>query len=151
MKLLFIKQFYLGSFLVLGILVSSCEIKTEEIRYGKDNCEFCKMTIIDQQFATEAVTDKGKVYKFDDLLCMVNYLNAEENAKVNFKHIVVNDYEKSEDFIPVKEATFIKSDIIKSPMAGNIAAFKNPEIAEAFGHETPTHEVISWKDLYTKK
>ena len=33
----------------------------------------CKMTLVDKKFGAEVVTKKGKVYKFDDLNCMIKF------------------------------------------------------------------------------
>jgi len=60
-----------ASFMLLFI---SCSTKPQPIQYGKDVCDHCKMTIVDQKFGGEIVTKKGKAYKFDDLICMAKFL-----------------------------------------------------------------------------
>ena len=50
------------SLLSLALLVASCAPKAEPIDYGKEECAFCKMTIVSPQFASEGVTQKSKAY-----------------------------------------------------------------------------------------
>ena len=62
--------------LVLGailVLFQQCTQEPEPLVYGKDVCQFCKMTLMDHKFGAELVTNKGKVYKFDDINCMLNF------------------------------------------------------------------------------
>ena len=50
-------------FAVLLFLInsSSCSSQVKPIKYGKDECYFCKMTIVDQKFGVEIVSKKGKI------------------------------------------------------------------------------------------
>ncbi|MDX1911017.1 MAG: hypothetical protein SFV22_06010, partial [Saprospiraceae bacterium] len=52
----------------------ACSTGPEPIRYGQDNCHACKMTLTDRRFGAEIVTKKGKVYKFDDLNCLMGHI-----------------------------------------------------------------------------
>ena len=56
-------------------VITGCEVSPQPIDYGNEVCDFCKMTIVDTQHATEIVTKKGKTYKFDASECMVNFMN----------------------------------------------------------------------------
>lgn len=113
-------------FNILGIislgLFFSCSPKgPEKINFGKDQCELCKMGIEDPKFATELITEKGRIYKFDDLNCMQSY--ATENAEqVGQAQLYVPDFITNELF-PLEKATLITGGAIKSPMNGNVAAF----------------------------
>ena len=59
------------------VLVSfmACTTEPRPINYGEDVCYYCKMNIVDRQHAAEAVTHKGRVYTFDAIECMMNYVN----------------------------------------------------------------------------
>ena len=59
------------SLLSLGLLMASCAPKAEPIDYGKEECAFCKMTIVSPQFASEVVTQKSKAFKYDAVECML--------------------------------------------------------------------------------
>jgi copper chaperone NosL len=55
------------------IMLIACNPERKPIQYGEDKCAFCRMSIVDQRFGGEIVTQKGKVYMFDAVECMVNY------------------------------------------------------------------------------
>lgn len=130
---------------------SACSIETEPINYGKENCAFCKMTIMDKQFGTELVTIKGKVFKFDDLSCMSKYMKTAELHEADCKHVVVNNYEKPGEFMDYNKAFFVQAENLQSPMLGNIAAFDNEVSLQEFKSTDSTAKNITWtgiKDLY---
>lgn len=133
--------------LLLPIALLSCTVKTEPFKYGKDTCHFCKMGIIDPKFGGEIVTKKSKVYKFDDLVCMVRFLESGAVAEKEIDKKVVINYEKENDFIDVTSATFILSPGFRSPMGSNTAAFSSLPAAQknAAGKEG---KLLSWDDLY---
>lgn len=58
--------------LFMYMLLSACTPKAQSITYGADMCHFCKMNIVDVQHASEIVTKKGKVFKYDAIECMLN-------------------------------------------------------------------------------
>ncbi|MBP7184639.1 MAG: nitrous oxide reductase accessory protein NosL, partial [Saprospiraceae bacterium] len=120
----------------------------EEIRLNKDNCANCKMTITDGHFATELVTKKGRVYKFDDIKCMLAFKKAEPD-KVASKHFV-NNYAEDNKLIPAESAFYIKGGLVVSPMAGNIAAFENKEKALQFNNKLKG-VLLSWNDILNQK
>ncbi len=111
-------------FLIVGF--SRCSNSTAQpIVLNKDNCDYCKMTIADGRFAAELITKKGRVYKFDDLSCMIEY--ASENKNIPIKLFFVSDFLGNNTLIPAETSYFIKGDLLKSPMRGNIAAFTSEE------------------------
>ncbi len=107
--------------LILLLVFTACEVTPEPIRYGEEGCVFCNMTIVDKQHASELVTNKGKVYKFDAIECMINFKN--ENTDKEFELELVNDYSNPGKLIKATEATYLISDQIKSPMGANLSAF----------------------------
>lgn len=133
---------------VAGIIFvsASCTGKMESrpIIMNKDVCAGCKMTITDLKFATEFITDKGKVYVFDDMSCMIHYLTKHSDVKTYA--IYVPDYAASNELVKLPTAFFVKGDEFRSPMGGNIAAFKTRDIAEMYAKEYNS-KVMSWTDL----
>jgi copper chaperone NosL len=116
----------------------------EPIILNKDNCDHCKMTISDGKTAAELITKKGRVYKFDDMRCLLDY--KAEKKQVEFEGIYVNDYLADNVLIPVEKAFYIKADQIKSPMNGNIAAFKTKEDANKYAAKFGVI-VLDWKAI----
>lgn len=120
---------------LLVLLNSSCTIELEKINYGNDACHFCKMTIVDKQHAAEAVTTKGKVYKYDASECMINdlkHLSADNTGKKNtgMALLFVNDYANPGELVNVETSTFLISQGIKSPMGANLSAFGSKDEAQ---------------------
>jgi copper chaperone NosL len=107
------------------------------------------MTLVDRKFGAEVVTKKGKVYKFDDVNCMVNYLNSGEVEDRDIAHRLVIDFATPEKLIPVEHAFFLKSDNIKSPMASQVAAFEKKEELDKLKKEL-TGVYLVWGELVTQ-
>jgi len=107
----------------LMLLLFSCSVKPEPLVYGKDACYTCKMTLMDNTFGAEIVTTKGKIFKFDDVNCLINFYNSGQLAHENVKEILIVDFANPEKLIDARNALYIKSEMIKSPMASNLAAF----------------------------
>lgn len=127
------------------ILFASCGNNgPEPINYNQDACDFCKMSISESRFAAELISVKGRVYKFDDLQCLLQY-NA-SNKEVAVKNYYVADFLADKQLIDATSAFFIKSETLKSPMGGNIAAFATQKSATTYTNKNQT-EIINWEDL----
>lgn len=113
--------------LSLVFLLLSCNTEPVPIEFGKDMCYTCKMTMMDNRFGAEIVTKKGKVYKFDDVNCMLGFYHSDFEEQSNAKHILVVDFTKPGEFIDATNAWYLKSDSVRSPMSSGIAAFANDE------------------------
>jgi copper chaperone NosL len=126
--------------LISCALCFGCSVKPEPLRYGVDACHTCKMTLVDRKFGAEIVTTKGKVYKFDDMNCMVNFLNSGEVQDRDVAYRLVVDYATPEKLIPAGDAFYVKSDQIRSPMASGIAAFETEDAMR--------DQLRAWKGIY---
>lgn len=122
---------------VLAVFLVSCEIGPKPIAYGTDTCAYCSMTIVDQQHAAELVTEKGRVYKFDAIECMINY--DLENVQQLVELHLVNDFNSPGALIEAKTATYLVSSEFSSPMGANLSAFSSEKAAmekkQKFGGE----------------
>jgi len=117
------------------------------IEYGKDNCEQCRMTVINPQFAAGLLTSKGKVYAFDAGECLVRYLKANG---VNVKdQYFMSDYTKPGTLIDATKSAYLHGENIQSPMGGNLAAFS--DIASAKSAQTELGgNLLNWNELISK-
>ncbi len=107
------------------LFVDSCTTGPEAIRLGKDNCAFCKMTISDSRFGSEIVTSTGKVFKFDDIQCMEQFMKeADEKVRKN-SGVYLVDFCGNHGFLSTEKSILLKSVALKSPMNGNVAAFSS--------------------------
>ncbi|MBT8394227.1 MAG: nitrous oxide reductase accessory protein NosL, partial [Bacteroidia bacterium] len=129
-------------YLIFLLLLSACSSKPVPIEYGVDACHFCRMTIVDKVHASEVVTKKGKVYKFDASECMINFMDEFDTSTI--KLYLSNNYTEPEVLIDATQATFLISKNVPSPMGGFLTAFKNKEdalkVKEQKGGETYTWE-----------
>lgn len=135
--------------LVLLMVMMSCSNKPQPITYEHDECIECKMTIVDKAYGAEIISTKGKVYKFDDIVCMIDFMNAANIKAGDVEKMLVINFEKENDFIDVNQASFYVSDDLHSPMNGNAAAFVNAQQAILF--QTGKQGIImEWKELKEK-
>ncbi len=135
--------------LALSLIIISCSPKTEPFKYGKDNCYFCKMGIIDPKFGGEVVTKKSKVYKFDDVICMVRFLQSGTLKEEEIAKKVIINFEKENDFLDVDKAIFWVSPELRSPMGSNAAAFSTQQAAANMKGDKEG-QLATWDDLYKK-
>jgi copper chaperone NosL len=124
-------------------------VKPEPLRYGVDACHTCKMTLVDRKFGAEVVTTKGKVFTFDDLNCMVNFLNSGELQERDVAYRLVVDYATPEKLIPAGDAFYLKSNHVRSPMASGIAAFESKEVMQQQLHAW-NGIYLTWGELVTE-
>jgi copper chaperone NosL len=106
---------------VVGFL--ACTPKPQPIEYGSDECHFCKMTIMDNRHAAEAVTKKGKVFKFDAIECLVAYVREEPGEQ--FALQLVCDYENPGEWLDATQCRYLISQNIPSPMGAFLSAFRD--------------------------
>ena len=109
---------------VMFFSLASCSAGIEPIIKGKDGCDYCKMTISDLRFGGELITQKGRVYKFDDAHCIISFYEANA-SKTQYSRILFSDFDVPGKLINLKEAVLLKSDALRTPMGGNIAAFSS--------------------------
>jgi copper chaperone NosL len=111
-------------------IAMSCSVEPQPINYGSDACEFCKMTIVENRWAAEIVTKKGKAYKYDAIECMMNYMNRNDISTESLALLLVDDYTQPGNLIDAIQATYIKSEAIPSPMGAFLSAFSKKDDAE---------------------
>ena len=131
---------------IIMIACTSCSTGPQPIQFGKDACDFCKMTILDQRFGGEVITKKGKVYKFDDVHCITSFLRSGTTEKTNVAGIFLLDYSAKTKFIPASESFLLQSNDLHSPMGGNTAAFVNQANREQ-ARQQVNGTNLQWNDI----
>ncbi|MCB0734141.1 MAG: nitrous oxide reductase accessory protein NosL [Flavobacteriales bacterium] len=141
------KQLHL---ILIGILIplnlASCIKVSEEIHYGKDNCHWCQMKIMDPQFGAEAITDKGRVFKFDSGECLIHYLN---KTKSGHSMVLVTDYSSPKSLIDAQSAWYLISEKVPSPMGAYLSAHASEKSARSY-HVAKGGMIYSWDQVITK-
>lgn len=123
--------------LILSLfIVMACSHEPQPISYGHDACSFCEMTIVSRNFAAQAVSSKGKQFKYDSVECLVHHLEQEESE---MELVWVTDYQHPGIMIEAEKAHFVIDDSIKSPMGANLAAVRHDRTNS-----------LSWEELQGK-
>ena len=125
----------------------SCSLEPEKINYGSDSCHFCQMTIVDQQHAAQYVTAKGKQFKFDAIECMLNEFSEITTEDVSV--ILVADYGNPGNMTAARNATYLISEEIKSPMGAFLSAFSEEQKAKEL-LLTSTDKIYTWSSIKEK-
>ena len=143
MKLL--NSIKIGLLLGLGIL-SACHPESKPIAYGEDKCEFCRMSIVDNQFGCEVVTQKGKVFKFDAVECMVNYLDQRVEDESKIELMLTNVYDSPGTLNAATDCFYLKSKNMPSPMGMFINPFASASEASKYQEEN-SGTIYKWDEL----
>ena len=133
------------TYLLILLLSVSCKTKeADPIKLNSDGCDFCKMKIADGKFGAELITTKGRIYKFDDMHCMINY--HKENQATKIQSFYIHDFNQNNVLISAETAFYVKGGEISSPMRGNIIAVKTEEEAKKIALKYNANP-ISWSEI----
>ena len=130
-----------------SLLMNGCESGPEPIVAGKDNCYLCKMGITDTRYAAEVLTKKGKLYKFDDIDCLLSFVHSAMIDKQQVKEIYLVDFAGDHELVKASACFLLRDGKIHSPMNGNVIAFKNKDSLE-FYMPRLKGERTNWEQLY---
>ena len=142
-----IKYALTGIALVLGLVLASCSISERPINYGEEECAYCKMIIMDHRFGSELVTDKGKVYAFDAAECLVEYLQSNEDIAASANLLLITPYTDPNSLFDAREASYLVSGKMPSPMGAYLNAFKDHKTALEY-QSTHGGDIYTWDEIY---
>jgi len=138
----------IGSALFMSamLIFAGCDVYQKEkrphIRYGKDRCITCGMIISEERFAAASDTADGHFAKFDSIGCLVLY---RKKSQFPVERAWVHDGEGGE-WMRARDAFFVKSQEIMTPMGDGLLAFKTRESAERFSMGKNA-QVLSFEEL----
>jgi copper chaperone NosL len=132
--------------IAFALMFQSCNTQPEALIPGKDICVHCKMPVADTRFGAELISSKGKIYKFDDINCMLQWKKNGGGSNVDFKHILVVNYFNPIDLMQADKAVYLKSDKIRTPMNSGFAAFSKEEEAKNLQQEIGG-TLVSWQQV----
>jgi copper chaperone NosL len=135
---------YILPIILAQLLITGCAVEPRPIIYGDDTCHFCRMTIIDKQHAAEIVTQKGKVYKFDAVECMLNHANDADQRSMAF--FLVNGYTEPGKLVDAAGATYLISEGIPSPMGAFLTAFEDINDAQK-AQQKYGGQLFAWNEI----
>ena len=117
------------------------------IEYGVDDCDYCKMIIMDQRYGSELVTEKGKVYTFDAAECLIEYLQYNTDIADAAMFLLVTPYTDPNHLIDARTAVYLVSKQMPSPMGAYLTAFADRKVAEEF-QSAKGGVLYTWEELY---
>lgn len=132
--------------IALVAFVSSCTVDKDPIIVGKDNCEYCKMTISDYRFGAELITKKGKIYKYDEAQCLIEDMKEDNKKASDMRDIYLTDFTGKHELVHQKNSLLLFSEEFKSPMGGNVAVFAHPDSMKAYKSKLGAEEV-TWNSI----
>ena len=137
------KKISVLSSIFLFTMVSCTDIKPEPLQAEVDQCHVCHMKIADSRFGGEVITKKGRVYKFDSIQCLHEYLSKTADTG---ETVFVADYFAPATLVNADSAHFLNSATITSPMGPGIIASKELGEIEKLRVLNPG-KVTDWKGL----
>ncbi len=144
------KRLNLYSCVIISLLLlTSCYPKEKAIIYGQDECKHCRMMIVENQYGSELVTKKGKVYKFDSIECLIDYLRTDEMDENEVALSLVTSFNQPEKLRAVKDSYYLYSIKLPSPMGMFLTAFESKAAAEE-AKVKYGGEVMNWELLLKK-
>jgi len=132
--------------LLLLVISPGCKSEPEPINYGQDECDFCRMLITDNRYGCELVTDKGKVFKFDEIGCMIEYAMVENLIGDANQKFLVTDFAAPEAFITANDGFYVHNENFRSPMGLNVMAFDSEVSRQKFVAESGGN-LLNWIDV----
>nr|MBS0038273.1 nitrous oxide reductase accessory protein NosL [Saprospiraceae bacterium] len=138
------------SLLFSTMLFMGCTVEPRPINFGHDECEFCKMKLMDERFGGQLVTDKGRIYMFDDVNCMVMFMEDEENQRHEYAYELIVDYSNPTELLDVHYTYFIKSNDVRTPMNSKIIALPDEETKDHFTKELDHSIFLGWGEVKTQ-
>jgi copper chaperone NosL len=146
----------LFTLLLLLIVLAACgrgatKVEPPQIHYGETECAECRMIINDPRFAAaytyELTQGRYESVSFDDIGDML--IHAEKHPEHTIVAFWVHDF-KTEEWIDAKEAHFVYSPYLETPMAQGTAAVQTREQAELLADEYQG-QILEWDGLWAKQ
>ncbi len=129
------------------LLLQGCNFEPEKINYGEDKCAHCEMNIVESQFGTELITDKGRYYKFDSIECLAAYIIHNKLSKEDIHSLWVTDYNNTGNLMNAKNAYYLHSKNLRSPMGMYLSAYGD-ESSAIEQQKLKNGDLLRWDEVY---
>lgn len=123
-------------------LLSACASGPQTVHIGSDTCAHCSMVISDDRFAAQLQTSRGRTYTFDSIECLASFARANPAVMNSARGAWVSLLDAPGSWIAVEDAAFLRSEELRTPMGGGLAAFVSEDAARVL-----SGVVVSWTDL----
>jgi copper chaperone NosL len=136
----------LVSFMLTVALLTACSVEPKPIPYGEANCAHCNMTVADNRFGAELVNDKGKAIYFDSSECLAAFVNEQQEQGNNAAYLMVTDYTNPNQIMNAREAHFLQSRELPSPMGMFLTAYAEEGAAQKMQQEHGGR-LLNWEEV----
>ena len=101
------------------------------VTYMKSRCDYCQMLFQEERFGAELVTAGDSSLFFDATECLVGFLLSDKIPTAQVKMLWSVNYYMPGKLLDAKNAVYVNSPNIPSPMEVNIAAFRTTVAADS--------------------
>ena len=133
--------------LLFSIALFACGQPEVRIDFGKAECAHCRMNVVDKQFGAALTTQKGRQYVFDDIACMVHFVEAGTVAEDQVAGWHVCDHAAPGTLIDATTAFYLHGPAFRSPMRGDVAAFATGAARDK-AQADDTSEPLDWSGVH---
>lgn len=137
-------------FAVFVFFLSGCiSQEPAEVHLHSDECAYCKMVISDERFMSQAVSDKGKAYKFDSIECLAAF-KVENEDKLDGAKFYLPNHRNPGEWVLLENANIYRSVEIHTPMGLGFFSIPKDEVVTRI---TENARKVSWQEVIeiTKK
>jgi copper chaperone NosL len=132
----------LGLLPALAASLAGCAPGPVPIALGADRCVDCARVIRDKPFAAQAATPAGRVYKFDSVECLADWIGRHPDQPLGSAWVA--DYEQPLRMIPAASAIYLPTASARDPRA-RLAAYAPTSAAAA--RRRPGVTPLRWPQL----
>ncbi len=141
------KKYLLAAFAT--VILAGCGDKNYEPRAlneETDVCQICQMTVVHQDFAGQIIEKNGDYEVFDDIGCLVEKLERDQQSEKDVGAAYIKDANTGE-WINVFEATYLYDKEFWTPMNYGVLVFEDVTEAEAYRSKSGYGKLMNFEDL----
>jgi copper chaperone NosL len=131
---------------LMALWATGCSEAPRQIHPGTDLCDHCHMTVSQEAFASQLITDRGRSYVFDSVECMAEFVNQEGVPRAEVRSLWVTDFSAPGTWLRAEEARYLRSLELRSPMGMGLSAHASDEAAGELRSDFGG-ELLSWDQV----
>jgi copper chaperone NosL len=104
------------------------------------------MTVADLRHSAELVTNRGRVFVFDDPGCLADFLAGGLVPSEDIHSLWFSDFLEPDSLLQARDAVFLRSDRVRTPMNSGIIAVRPGPRADSL-RAAWAGALESWEDV----